>query len=157
MNVNKKQTPLNEETLSKLTPYVKRELLDFIENIPFVQNLINPNRNTVAKADKLTNGKVVVNLTNPHILENMDYFRQAAIHYKEHGCYTKAFKSKHPNSEYRKFWDEEGRKCRDGLVREDGEWITGYNYFYWNYAPILLTQDKEYEEKDVKEIINNLE
>lgn len=38
--------------------------------------------------------------------------------------------------EYTKFWDEEKRRCLDGYTAEDGDYITGYNYFYLNYCPI---------------------
>ena len=157
MRFNNKQTQLTEEVLNKLSPYVRRELMDFIEQIPFVQNLTNINRPTLKTVERDKKGRVKVDLTNPHILEDMNYFRQAALHYKQHGCYTTAFRSKHPNSEYRQYWDEEQRRCREGLVREDGEWISGYNYFYWNYAPILLVEDKEFDQDKINNIIDDLE
>ena len=41
------------------------------------------------------------------------------------------------NSEYVKFWNEEIRRCWYGMTRpSDGEWITGYHYFYLNYGVI---------------------
>jgi hypothetical protein len=89
----------------------------------------------VPKDDK---GKAIVDIINPHLLEDTDYFRSAALHFEQHGCYTLLPVNSHPLSEYRKFWAEEARRCREGYVREDGEWITGYHYFYLNYSPILL-------------------
>jgi hypothetical protein len=38
--------------------------------------------------------------------------------------------------EYFSFWDEEQRRCTEGYTAEDGDYITGYNYFYLNYCPI---------------------
>jgi len=77
-----------------------------------------------------------------HELEDMDYFRQPALHYQAHGKYTNLYPNKHPQSQFYKFWEEEARRCREGYVREyDGEWIPGYYYWYLNYSPILQTID----------------
>ena len=166
--LNKIQTPLTEELLDSLDSYVKRELLDAIDRIEFVQNLVNPNRlytkdlkrwdNPYLSTRKETeDGRIAVSIENPHILEDMDYFRQAAIYFKENGRYTQHYKSKHPNSLYRKFWDEESRRCKDGYVRQsDGEWITGYNYYYWNYSPIMVAIAK-HNGDDIPDDINNFE
>ena len=89
------------------------------------------------------NGRYKIDLERPHKLYNMDFFRQAALCHERTGKYTEITFNPHPEGDYKRFWDEEQRRCRDGLVRDDGEWISGYNYFYWNYAPIWLTEDKE--------------
>lgn len=34
------------------------------------------------------------------------------------------------------FWEEEKRRCIEGYTADDGDYITGYNYFYLNYCPI---------------------
>lgn len=80
-------------------------------------------------------------------LQNVDYFRERAIYFKEHGCYTKLVPNKHPDSDYIKFWREEERRCLQGYMREDGIWITGYHYFYLNYSPIWLTVPSEGHEQ----------
>ena len=164
--VNKYQTSISEEKLNSLHPYVKEELIDAINRIEFVQKLISPTRpyakdlprwnNPFSKRRKETpDGRIHPNYEEPHILENMDYFRQAAIHFEQHNRYTFAHPSKHPNSEYQKFWKEEERRCVEGYVREeDGEWITGYNYYYWNYSPIMLAIAKASEEEIPEEIEN---
>lgn len=148
--VNKYQTELTDKVLNDMAPYVKEELTDAIERIEFIQKLASPTRpkaKNLPRWDKPfsknrkedPNGRICPNYEEPHILENMDYFRQAALHFQEHGRYTFAFPSKHPNSEFQRFWKEEARRCMYGYVREsDGEWITGYNYYYWNYSPIML-------------------
>jgi hypothetical protein len=72
----------------------------------------------------------------------MNYFRQTAIHFQKHGKYTNLYPNPHPNSEYKKFWNEEKRRCLKGYIREsDGEWIPGYYYWYLNYSPINRTVD----------------
>jgi len=81
-------------------------------------------------------------LENPHILEDMDYFRPSAIHFEKYGCYTKLRPNGNPKSEYGKWIREEYRRCFEGYIREsDGEWIPGDYYFFLNYCPILLTED----------------
>lgn len=39
-------------------------------------------------------------------------------------------------TEYTQFWEEEQRRCVEGYTADDGDFITGYNYFYLNYCPI---------------------
>src|SRR5690606_19075420 len=64
------------------------------------------------------------------------------IFFQKHGKYTNLYPNPHPKSEYKKFWDEETRRCKEGLTREsDGEWISGYYYFYLNYFPIMRTKE----------------
>lgn len=85
-----------------------------------------------------------IDITNHTPIVDADYFRQAAIHFKEHGRYTNLTPNPHPQSEYMQFWREEVKRCKYGYVREsDGEWITGYHYFYLNYSPIWLTEEIE--------------
>jgi hypothetical protein len=68
--------------------------------------------------------------------ENTDKFRQPAIAYKTNGRYTNIPKG---TTEYRKFWDEEYRRCLFGYQADDGDYISGYFYFYLNYCPIIRT------------------
>ena len=71
---------------------------------------------------------------------NTDKFRQAAITFQKIGKYT----SDPPKtSGYRDFWDKEIDRCLNGFYAEDGDYITGYHYFYLNYCPILLVKEKE--------------
>ena len=74
----------------------------------------------------------------------MDYFRPAALYYKKHGVYTHLKPNPNPNSEFQKWFREEINRCWNGYVREsDGEWITGYMYYFLNYSPIMVTQIRE--------------
>ena len=142
-NFNKYQTALPDEFLNSLKQTIKSDLIEYIEQIPFLRNMSNPNRIYAKDAPRDDSGKIIVNITNPHILEDMDYFRQAAIYFQQHSTYTHLYPNKAPNSEYVKFWKEEARRCREGLIREDGEWITGYYYFYLNYATIPQNIERE--------------
>lgn len=148
--VNEFQTPITKQLLDSLPEEVAEQLLDYINTVPFIQNLISPTRRRAKDMPRDAEGKIIVDLSNPHILEDMDYFRPMALFYKEHGCYTYLIPNKNPNSEYYRWYHEEKRRCRDGYVREsDGEWIPGYLYFFLNYCPMLvLVVDEESEEED---------
>lgn len=145
---NEFQTEITKDFLMSLPEEVAEQLLDFVQNVEYIRNLISPSRRRAKDMPHDEQGRVIVDLANPHILENMDYFRPAALHFKEHGCYTFLRPNPNPNSEYRKWIDEEKRRCREGYVREsDGEWITGYMYWYMNYCPIMLTKIVEGKKK----------
>lgn len=64
---------------------------------------------------------------------NSNKFRQACIQFQNTGSYCS-----YPSgtSEYYHFWDEEMNRCINGYTTDDGDYITGYNYFYINYCPI---------------------
>lgn len=139
MEFNKYQTQITEEELSKYPAEVQEQFLDIINNVPFVKRIISPDIPYAKDLPRDEEGKIIIDITHPHIIENTDYFRPSAIHYKIHGCYTKLRPNANPNSEFRKWLDEEVRRCRYGYVREsDGEWITGDMYFFLNYCPIQL-------------------
>jgi len=142
--VNKYQTPITEELLQSLPLEVQDQLFDYINNVPFIQNLISPNREYAKDRPRDDKGRIIVDLSNPHILENMDYFRPSAIHFQKYGCYTFLRPNPNPNSEFGKWFAEEVRRCWDGYVRpSDGEWVTGYMYYYMNYSPIMLSKIEE--------------
>lgn len=75
---------------------------------------------------------------------NSDKFRQAAIFFKEHGAYTLAPPG---TTDYIKYWDEETNRCLYGYVAPDGDAISGYNYFYLNYSPIMKLSQVEYTDR----------
>lgn len=75
---------------------------------------------------------------------NSDKFRQAAIFFKEHGAYTLAPPG---TTDYIKYWNEETNRCLYGYVAPDGDAISGYNYFYLNYSPIMKLSEVEYTDR----------
>lgn len=78
-------------------------------------------------------------------LHNTDKFRQAAIFFQEHGCYTLAPRG---TTDYNKYWEQETDRCLNGYTAPDGEGITGYNYFYLNYSPIMRLKEEEYTDRE---------
>ena len=139
MHLNSIQSTFEELRVEDNPKEVMEQFYDFLTNIPFIQNLINGERKRACDLPRDVDGKIEVSITNPHILEDMDYFRPAAIHFQKHGCYTQLRPNPNPNSEYGKWIREEIRRCWHGYVRpSDGEWIPGDYYYYLNYCPIQL-------------------
>lgn len=144
IQTNEFQTALTDELLNSLNDEVKTELLDAINNIRFIQNLISPTRKRARDLPRDSKGRIIVDIVNPHILEDMDYFRPSAIHFQKYGKYTNLRPNRNPNSEYYKWITQEKDRCWNGMIREsDGEWIPGYYYFYLNYQPIIQTKVRE--------------
>lgn len=151
IKMNKYQTELTEELVNSLPQEVQDQLFDIINNVEFVKRLISPTREYAKDRPRDDKGRIIVDLVNPHILENMDYFRPSAIHYEKYGTFTNLRPNANPNSEYGKWIREERRRIWDGYVREsDGEWITGYLYWFLNYSPMMLSKIREYKDKDGK-------
>ena len=141
MKFNKYQTELTDELLSSLPQEVQDDLLDVLNNIVFIRRLVDPNRPYAKDLKRDSRGRIIVDICNPHILENMDYFRQTAIHYEKYGVLTDLMPNGNPNSEYGKWLHTEIDRIWNGMVRpEDGEWITGDMYFYLNYCPIIQSK-----------------
>lgn len=141
MEFNKYQTPLTDELLESLPEEVRNQLLDIINNVEFVRRLVSPDRQYAKDRPRDGKGRIIVDLANPHIVENIDYFRPTAIHYQKYGCFTNLRPNANPNSEFGKWIREEKRRCWEGYVREsDGEWVTGYMYWFLNYSPIMLSK-----------------
>lgn len=78
-------------------------------------------------------------------LHDTDKFRQAAIFFQQHGCYTLAPRG---TTDYNKYWEQETDRCLNGYTAPDGEGITGYNYFYLNYSPIMRLKEEEYIDRE---------
>ena len=139
--MNKYQTQITDELLSGLPQEVQDQLLDIINNVEFVKRLVSPARQYAKDRPRDSQGRIIVDLVNPHILEDMDYFRPTALHYKKYGCFTSLRPNANPNSEYGKWIRQERDRCWNGYVREsDGEWVTGPLYFYMNYCPIIQSK-----------------
>lgn len=66
-------------------------------------------------------------------IKNSNKFRQPALRFLEVGSYCQYPQG---TSEYFKYWDEQQERCRNGYTADDGDFISGYNYFYLNFCPI---------------------
>lgn len=149
--MNKYQTELTEELMNTLPQEVQEQLLETLTTVEFIKRLISPNRPYARDLPRDEKGRIIVDITNPHIIEDADYFRQPALHFLKYGCYTFLKPNSNPNSEFRRHWDEEKRRCYEGYVREsDGEWVTGFNYWFMNYCPMMVNKLIEGRKKAIR-------
>lgn len=147
MELNNYQTPIDDTLRESVPKEVYDSILEYVSSVKFIQRLIAPEKIRGYAKDRekelefYNDGRIKVDLSNPHILEDMDFFREKALFFEKNGRYTNIPPNSNPKSEYAEFWKEELRKWKHGLVRpSDGEWIPGTLYFYWNYSPIWLVE-----------------
>lgn len=140
IETNKYQTPITQELLDKYPQEVQEQFLDFVNNVPYIKNLISPNRPYTRDLPKDENGRAIIDLTNPPLHEDMDYFKPTALNYQKYGKVCNLRPNPNPNSEYGKWIREEVRRIYEGYTREDGEFVTGDMYYFLNYCPILLSK-----------------
>ncbi|UVX67779.1 MAG: Terminase [Bacteriophage sp.] len=151
IETNEYQTPITEELLSQYPEEVVQQFTEIVNIVPFIKNLINPNRPKIEDLPRDKEGRAIVDITNPPIYKDADYFRQAALFYLKNDCYTKLRPNSNPNSEYRKYWREELRRCREGLIRQsDGMYVTGFLYWFLNYCPMMVNFYKEGQKKAIR-------
>lgn len=87
------------------------------------------------------------------VVHNSDKFRQAALFFKKNGAFCLAPPG---TTEYIQYWEEETKRCLEGYFAPDGDWISGYNYFYLNYCPIQRIVEKEVTNRFNKKIIQRV-
>lgn len=151
MEFNIYQSSIEDLHIDKENQEIQDQFYEFINNIPYIRNLISPNRKYAKDLPRDNDNKIIIDLTKPHILTDMDYFRPTAIHYSKTGKVSSLRPNPNPNSEYGKWVREEVRRCNEGYIREsDGEWITGDYYFFLNYCPILLSKMQKDSKKALR-------
>ena len=138
---NEYQSSLEELKIDSYPQEVQNEFFEAINGIPFIKSLINPNRPRCKDLPRDSNGRAIIDIINPPILEDTDYFRPTALHYKKYGVLTNLRPNPNPNSEYGKMIREEVRRIWEGYTREsDGAYVTGDMYWYLNYCPIIQSK-----------------
>ena len=148
---NKCQTPIDElkvknedgtySYLEDLPKEVVEQFYDFLNNVPFIRWLVSPDRPMVSELPRDDEGKVIIDVTRPPILENTDFFRPMALQFKNQGCFTKLKPNANPNSEYGKWLLEERRRAWEGYIDPStGMWVTGDMYWMLNYCPMHLVR-----------------
>ena len=71
-------------------------------------------------------------------------FSPAAEFFKKHKCYTLAPRG---TTDYNTYWEQETDRCLNGYIAPDGDYITGYHYFYLNYSPIMKLEEVKYTDR----------
>lgn len=146
--LNEFQTPLNDEFFADMPQECQQQFWEFFNQVPFIRWCVDKDRPHAKDLKRDDKNRIIVDVAHPHILEDMEYFTPVANHYRKYGCYTFLKPNANKNSEFGRWLREETRRCWEGYVREsDGEWITGYMYFYMNYVRIELTKAKKGSKK----------
>lgn len=157
MDFNIFQTPIDELVYNKvvddkLTPIkfndapkeVQDNFWEYMSTVPMIQWLVSAERPYIKDLPRDKNGRAIWEIERPPIITDTDYFRPTALHFQSTGKLTDLRPNGNPNSEYRKWIDEEVRRVREGYLREsDGAYISGWMYWYLNYCPIILTEIEE--------------
>lgn len=141
---NKCQTPLEELELEKYPKEVQEQFWDFLNNVPFIKWMVSKDRPLVSELPRDDEGKAIIDVTKPPILENCDYFRRTAKVWEDTGSYTNLRPNRNPNSDFGKWLREERRRGWNGLVDPStGMWITGDYYWMLNYCPMHLIEKRK--------------
>ena len=143
---NKCQTPLEVLHLEQCPTEVVEQFWDFINNVPFIRWMVSPDRPLISELPRDDEGKAIIDITKPPILEGSDYFRQAALAWQNHPHhkYTNLKPNANPNSEFGRWIREERRRGWEGYVNPDtGMWVTGDHYWLLNYCPMHLVVKRD--------------
>ena len=141
---NKCQTPLSELHLETYPTEVQEQFWDFLNNVPFIKWMVSADRPLVSELPRDKDGRAVIDITHPPILENSNYFRPSAIAFeKNNGRYSLLRENANPNSDYGKWLYGERRRGWNGYTDpKTGMWVTGDYYWMLNYCPIHLVKKK---------------
>lgn len=140
---NKCQTPLEDLHLYKYPKEVQEQWWDFINNVPFIRWMVSKDRPLVSELPRDSDGKVMIDITKPPILEHTEYFRKTASIWEKTGVYNSLRPNRNPNSDYGKWIREERRRGWEGLIDPStGMWVTGDYYWMLNYCPMHLVEKK---------------
>ena len=141
---NRCQTPLEELGLDKEPQEVQEQFWDFLNNVPFIRWMVSSNRPLISELPRDEQGRAIIDVTKPPILEGSDYFRQTALVWQETGQYTHLKPNQNPNSEFGRWIREERRRGWEGYVNPDtGMWVTGDYYWTLNYCPMHLVVQRD--------------
>ncbi len=141
---NKCQTPLEELHLEKYPAEVVEQFWDFLNNVPFIRWMVSPDRPLVSELPKDNEGRVVIDVTHPPILEGSNYFRPSALAFKQNrGKYTNLRPNANPNSDFGKWLYGERERGWNGYCNpQTGMWVTGDYYWMLNYCPMHLVDEE---------------
>lgn len=140
---NKCQTPLEDLRLDTYPKEVQEQWWNFLNNVPFIRWMVSKDRPLVSELPRDDEGKAIIDVTKPPILEHTEYFKQSARTWESTGMYNSLRPNRNPNSDYGKWIREERRRGWEGLVDPStGMWITGDYYWMLNYCPMHLVEKK---------------
>lgn len=142
---NRCQTPLEDLHLENYPNEVVEQFWDFLNNVPFIKWMVSADRPLVSELPRDEEGRAIIDITHPPILENCDFFRPSAIAFKQNkGKYSLLRPNANPKSEYGKWLYEERLRGWNGYCDpKTGMWVTGDYYWMLNYCPMHLVEKNE--------------
>ena len=142
---NKCQTPLADLHLENYPQEVQEQFWDFLNNVPFIRWMVSPDRPLVSELPRDKDGKAIIDITHPPILEGSNYFRPSALAFRQNkGKYTNLRPNANPNSDFGKWLYEERNRGWNGYCNpQTGMWVTGDYYWMLNYCPMHLVEKND--------------
>lgn len=141
---NKCQTPLEDLHLEKYPAEVQEQFWDFLNNVPFIRWMVSPDRPLVSELPRGNEGRAIIDITHPPILEDSDYFRPSALSFKANkGRYVLLRPNANPNSDFGKWLYSQRERGWNGYCNPaTGMWVTGDYYWMLNFCPMHLVENE---------------
>lgn len=141
---NKCQTPLEDLHLEKYPAEVQEQFWDFLNNVPFIRWMVSPDRPLVSELPRDEEGRAIIDITHPPILEDSDYFRPSALSFKANkGRYVLLRPNANPNSDFGKWLYSQRERGWNGYCNPStGMWVTGDYYWMLNFCPMHLVENE---------------
>ena len=141
---NKCQTPLEDLHLENYPAEVQEQFWDFLNNVPFIRWMVSPDRPLVSELPRDEEGRAIIDITHPPILEDSDYFRPSALAYKANkGRYVLLRPNANPNSDFGKWLYSQRERGWNGYCNPaTGMWVTGDYYWMLNFCPMHLVENE---------------
>ena len=142
---NKCQTPLEDLHLEKYPAEVQEQFWDFLNNVPFIRWMVSPDRPLVSELPRDEEGRAIIDITHPPILEDSDYFRPSALSFKANkGRYVLLRPNANPNSDFGKWLYSQRERGWNGYCNPaTGMWVTGDYYWMLNFCPMHLVENED--------------
>lgn len=141
-----RDTPDEKVIMFKDSPEeVQEQFWDFINNVPFIRWMVSPNRPEISELPRDSQGRAIIDVTKPPILDGSNFFRETALNWQANdGRYTNLKPNANPNSEFGKWIREERKRGWNGYVNpKTGMWVTGDYYWTLNYCPMHLVEKRD--------------
>ncbi len=141
---NKCQTPLEDLHLEKYPAEVQEQFWDFLNNVSFIRWMVSPDRPLVSELPRDNEGRAIIDITHPPILEDSDYFRPSALAFKANkGRYVLLRPNANPNSDFGKWLYSQRERGWNGYCNPaTGMWVTGDYYWMLNFCPMHLVENE---------------
>ena len=106
--------------------------------------MVSPDRPLVSQLPRDNEGRAIIDITHPPILEDSDYFRPSALAYKANkGRYVLLRPNANPNSDFGKWLYSQRERGWNGYCNpETGMWVTGDYYWMLNFCPMHLVENE---------------